>query len=336
MAQPVSFGYRASQMQPRLNRVLVIRLEPVAEFVLSLSAMGRIREAHPRARITLLTTPQFEGLAKICPYFNEVQADAEMRGLGDVMRLASKIRQGGYERVYDLQTSGRTNLLFQFLRPRPPQWSGAAVGCSLPHRNRLRERMHVLERQADQLKAAGIWNDAPIEAGQAPPPDLSWLLRRAPIPKRSPGAPDPRPYAVLVPGGSSKAERIWPIENYQALANALRKRGYDIVVLGRPEDSALGRAIQRTVNTARDLTGRTDLAQVAVLGARAALAIGNQSGAIQLIACAGAPTIALYSGGSDPALTAPRGYVTVVQAEDLSALPVAQVAQAAQVLLRSA
>ncbi|HEX8233275.1 MAG TPA: glycosyltransferase family 9 protein [Caulobacteraceae bacterium] len=312
----------------------MIRFEPVSDFVLSFAAARRIREAHPRARITLLTSPQFEALAKTCPYFNEVDADGALAGLGDQMRVASRIRQGEFHQVYDLQTSGRTNLLFQFLRPSPPAWSGTAIGCSLPHRNRRREQMHPLERQADQLKAAGIWPDAPVEPGTAPGPDVSWVRSDA-APTGSEGAAG-RPCAVLAPGGTSKAERVWPIENYQALANTLRKRGFDIVVLGRPEDSALGRAIQRTVGAARDLTGRSDLVRIARLGARGALAVGNRSGAMHLLAAAGAPSVVLYAGGSDPALTAPRGRVKVLQAPELKDLPVAQVAQAAQALLRSA
>ncbi|MGZ8407493.1 MAG: glycosyltransferase family 9 protein, partial [Caulobacteraceae bacterium] len=45
-------------MNDRLTRVLVIKFGPSGDFVLSLPAMRRIREAHPRAWITLLTTPQ--------------------------------------------------------------------------------------------------------------------------------------------------------------------------------------------------------------------------------------------------------------------------------------
>src|SRR3569832_1984001 len=50
------------------SRILVIKLGPVGDFVLSLAAMKKIREAHRGSHITLLTTPQFESLAKACPY----------------------------------------------------------------------------------------------------------------------------------------------------------------------------------------------------------------------------------------------------------------------------
>jgi hypothetical protein len=43
--------------------------------------------------------------------------------------------------------------------------------------------------------------------------------------------------------------------------------------------------------------------------------------------------VVLFSGASDPALSAPRGKVAVLQAEKLSELSVAKVAQAAASLL---
>src|SRR5690606_19127730 len=85
---------------------------------------------------------------------------------------------------------------------------------------------------------------------------------------------------------------------------------------------------QRKLPGVRDLTGRTDFARIAALGARAALVVGNDTGPLHLAAAAGAPTIVLFSKASDPALAAPRGHVTVLQAADLAELPVETVLRA--------
>jgi ADP-heptose:LPS heptosyltransferase len=334
MARAPGLGYKHPQMQSRSNRILVIRWGPIGEFVLSLPAMQRIRQAHPKARITLLTTRQFEGLARGSPYFDDVETDADVMGIGPTMALVGRIKRFRYDRVYDLQNDARTRVLFRLLWPGRPAWAGVASGASLRHRNPHRDQMHILERQADQLAAAGIWPDAPVQPGSAPPPDLSWILKKAPPPRV--GASTPKPYVVLAPGGSSRPEKRWPVEQFAALANHFRARGFDIVIIGGPDESSLARQIQRTVGQARDLTGRTDFEKIAILGARAALAVGNASGPIQLIAASGAPTIALFSGASDPRLTAPRGYVTILQAVHLKDLPVAQVAQAAGTLAHQA
>jgi len=317
-----------------VEKILVIKLSALGDFVLALAAMKKIREAHRKAHISLLTTPPFEGLAKASPYFNAVFTDGRPETFGQWMALRNRLRAAAYDRVYDLQTSGHSNRIFHLLRPNPPPWSGVALGCSLPHKNPLRDSMHTLERQADQLMYAGIWPDAPTAPGTAPPPDLSWVWKNDPSERRVPGAVQQRPYVMFVPGGSAhRPEKWWPVENYAELARILYARGYDIVVIGGVQETPLSHAIQRVVPRARDLTGRTDFARIAVLGAKAALVVGNDTGPLHLAAASGAPTIVLFSSASDPALTAPRGHVSILQSDRLADLPVAKVAQAAAALL---
>jgi ADP-heptose:LPS heptosyltransferase len=317
-----------------IQRILVIKLSALGDFVLALAAMKKIRQAHPKAHISLLTTPPFEGLAKASPYFNAVFTDGRPENFAQWIALRTRLRSAGYTRVYDLQTSSHSNRIFQVMRPNPPAWSGIAFGCSLPHKNPLRNGMHTLERQADQLMYAGIWPDAPTEPGSAPAPDLSWVLAKAPGERAAAPGVKPKPYVMFVPGGSAhRPEKRWPVERYGELARILYARGLDIVIIGGPQESALAQAIQRQVPRARDLTGRTDFASIAVLGAKAALAIGNDTGPLHLAAAAGAPTVVLFSSVSDPALSAPRGKVAVLQAANLSELAVAKVAQTAAALL---
>jgi ADP-heptose:LPS heptosyltransferase len=218
--------------------------------------------------------------------------------------------------------------------PRPPEWSGVAPGCSHPHRNPRRDFMHALEAKADQLKDAGIWPDAPTEPGTAPPPDLSWVLAGDPADRRPEHFGLTEPYALLVPGGSAhRPGKRWPVEHYAALAALLRAEGFDVGVIGGPPEAELAAAIP----FAKDLTGRTDFLQIAALGARAALAVGNDTGPTHILAAAGAPTLALFSSDSDPALSAPRGRrVEVLRRERLAELPVETVVSTLKTLQGSA
>ncbi|MFN3520645.1 MAG: glycosyltransferase family 9 protein [Phenylobacterium sp.] len=315
-------------MPRQIKRVLVIKLSALGDVVLALAAMKKIRDAHPDARIDLLTTPPFEALARLSPYVDEVETDGRPERFAEWLALVGRLRRGRYDRVYDLQTSSRSSSLFYGLWPFPPQWSGIAFGCSHPHRNPRRDFMHTLERQADQLKDAGIWPDAPTAPGAAPPPDLSWILARTRA-----DLDGTRPQVLLIPGGSShRPEKRWPVERYAEFARAMIERGFDVLVIGGAQETPLARAIQRLAPQARDLTGQTDLPRIAGLGARAALVVGNDTGPLHLAAAAGAPTIVLFSAASDPDLSAPRGHVAVLRSADLADLPVAQVLQAASAL----
>ena len=321
-------------MAREIKKILVIKLSALGDFVLALAAMKKIRQVHKRAHITLLTTPPFESLAKACPYFNAVETDGRPQGLGEWLALRKRLKAAKYDRVYDLQTSAQSARIFHLLTPFPPEWSGIAAGCSLPHKNPNRNRLHTLERHADQLKYAGIWPDAPTEPGSAPGPDLSWVLPKPSQTRPVPGGVRPKPYALFVPGGSAhRLDKRWPAERYGQLGKILVERGYDIVIIGGPQESALARQIQREVGQVRDLTGRTDFAKVAMLGAKAALVVGNDTGPLHLAAATGSPTVVLFSSASDPQLAAPRGHVTVLRSGSLSDLSVAEVLQAANALL---
>jgi ADP-heptose:LPS heptosyltransferase len=317
-----------------IQKVLVIKLGGLGELVQAFPAFERIRAAHPRAKITLLTTEPFVGLAKTSPFFNQVEGDGRPKGPGGWAQLILRLRGARYDRVYDLQNDASSHLIFQALRPHPPPWSGTALGCSLPHKNPRREHMHLLERQAEQLHDAGVWPDAPTKPLSAPPPDISWILARSTQPRSLSAAGGQKPQVILAPGASRRApEKLWPVERYAELAKRLLTAGDDVVIIGTLAEGPLAHAIQRAAPRARDLTGRTDFVQIASLGARAALAVGNDAGALHLIAAAGAPTIALFSSASDPAISAPRGHVTILQSQSLKDLPTDEVFRTAQSLI---
>ncbi|RYF88056.1 MAG: hypothetical protein EON95_20910, partial [Caulobacteraceae bacterium] len=95
------------------EKILVVQAGTIGEFVLSLAAMRRIRAAHPRARITLLTIPAFEALAKTSPYFNEVDTNGAPGNPGEWLALRKAIKAAKYLRVYDLQGNSASASLFK-------------------------------------------------------------------------------------------------------------------------------------------------------------------------------------------------------------------------------
>lgn len=316
-------------------KILVIKLAALGDVVQAFAALAHIRAAHPGAEITVLTTPPYAELFRLSPYADRVESDGRPKGLAANAAMLWRIRNAGYDRVYDLQTSDRSSAYRMAFWPRSPEWSGIAPGASHPHANPGRNGMHTLERQADQLKYAGIWPDAPTAPDTAPAPDLSFLLADD-APERSPahfGLTEP--YALLIPGASPhRPAKRWPVEHYGALAAHLSALGVQPAVVGGPGEAALAVAITAAAPGAVDLTGRTDFATLAALGARAALAVGNDTGPTHLIAAAGAPTLVLFSADSDPALCAPRGRrVEVLRAERLDTISTAQVAESADRLL---
>lgn len=315
-------------------RILVIKLAALGDMVQAFPSFRRIRAAHPGAEISLLTTPPFVSLAKASGLFDHIDADGRPQTVLQHLKLFLRLRQARYDLVYDLQTSARSSSYFHALWPRRPAWSGVARGCSLPHANPRRDFMHTLEREAEQLKFAGLWPDAPTAPGTAPPPDLSFMFAE-PRADQAPQAFGLKPpYALLVPGASpSRPLKRWPAASYGVLARDLAQAGMQVALVGGPGEAPLAAEIQALAPDAVSLCGRTDFAQVAALGAQAALCVGNDTGPTHLIAAAGAPTLVLFGADSDPRLCAPRGRrVRVLQRDPLATLAPKTVLEAAQAL----
>ena len=294
-----------------MKRILVIKLGALGDFVLAFGPFAAIRAHHPDDHIVLLTTAPFAALAQASPWFDAIQVDRRpawwnLRGL---VALRRSLR--GFDFVYDLQTSGRSGH-YHRIAGRPP-WSGIARGASHPDADPARNRLHTIDRQRGQLAAAGI--DA------MPPPNLAWLLASGPV--------LPAPYALLVPGAAPhRPGKRWPANAFGALARLLVDRGVQPVVVGAAADGRLATQVIAVCPAALDLTGRTSLLDLGGLAARAAFAVGNDTGPMHLAAAAGCGCVVLFGGDSDPALTAPRGRVTVLREEVLADLPVARVAAA--------
>jgi len=292
--------------------VLVIKLGALGDVIQALGPLAAIRRHHEGAAITLLTTAPFAGLLGRSPYVDHVWVDrrAPWWRLDAWLALRRKLNAGGFARIYDLQTSARSTRYFGLLaRPRP-EWSGIAPGCSHPDADPRRDLLHTLERQAGQLRAAGI--------ASVPSPDLAWVAAEATR------FALPASYALLVPGGAGhRPDKRWPADRYAELARALAARGLAPVLLGTASERKLTGAIAAAAPGSHDLAGQTGLDDLVALGRGAALCVGNDTGPMHLLAVAGAPALVLFSAASDPALCAPRGpRVAVLRVPDLVDLAV--------------
>jgi ADP-heptose:LPS heptosyltransferase len=317
------------------ERVLVIKLGALGDFVQALRAMAEIRQVHPKAKITLLTTPPYAELAEASGYFDAIDTDGRPRGLIGMAALMLRLRLGRYQRVYDLQTSSRSRSYFYALAPLFPEWSGISAGASHRHRNPRRDHMQTLDRLWDQIAEAGVVE--PLPEGQAPGPDLSFAIAAADRekPRVQERLQIPAAYALIAPGASpGRPRKRWPLQGFSELAQALEAMGVTPVVIGGQQEIALGEAIARAAPSTVVATGRTHLVELAALGARAKLLVGNDTGPTYLAAFAGAPALVLFSSDSDPALCAPRTPgITVLQRDNLADLPAGEVIKAARVLL---
>ena len=296
--------------------VLIIKLGALGDFIQALGPMAAIRTRHEGERIVLLTSRPYYDFAEASGYADQVWLDQrpELFEFKKWLAFRRVLRNAGFKRVYDLQTSDRSCFYYRLFFPnKPPEWSGTARGCSLLHNNPVRDNMHTVERQREQMIQAGVHMEGFDEISKL---NLSWA--RADISVFG----LPKDFALLVPGGAGhRPAKRWGEANFKALAAGFLARGHTPVLLGGVEEAALIGAIATAVPGAIDLAGRTDLLQLAELGRGANFAVGNDTGPMHLITAIGCKSVVLYSHESDPALCGQRGRdVTILRRSSLAEL----------------
>lgn len=289
------------------RKILVIKLSALGDFVQALGPCAAIRRTHDTAHITLLTTAPYADFGASTGYFNAVETDKRPRWwhFSAWFSLKRWLNENGFDRVYDLQTSDRSNMYFRMIRQPKPDWSGIAAGCSLPHDNPRRDFMHTIERQREQLAMAGI--------DDVPAPNFDWIdggTEKFQLPAK---------FILFVPGGSAgRPEKRWPTTHYIDLAKKFSAKGCTPALIGTAEEAERNAEIADACPQTINLTNKTSLPDIAALARASAGAIGNDNGPMHLIAATGCPSLVVYSSASDPALCAQRGpAVTILRRDNL-------------------
>jgi ADP-heptose:LPS heptosyltransferase len=288
------------------EKILVIKLSALGDFLVALGPMAAIRKHHPDAHITIMTTRPFVDMAQRSRYADAIEAvtRAKFYEIGAWLRTVVFLNSG-FDRVYDLQLNDRSNFYFRVMRKKP-LWCGIARGASDNYaaENPHWRQMHAFDRHKAMLARHGI--DVVL-------PDVRWMQTDVSLlaPKE--------PYVMLIPGCAPQHPyKRWPAAKFAALALKLQHQGYAVCLIGTAAEQDAIAKIKKVAPDCYDLSGRTSLYDIASLAAGAAGAVGNDTGPSHLAALTGCPLVALFSGVTDPSRSAPMGAaVTVIQSEDI-------------------
>jgi ADP-heptose:LPS heptosyltransferase len=309
---------------PSKEQVLILHDGDLTQTVRMLAAARRIRAYHPKARVTLLCGPDFEGLLKHCVYFNAVEPtlpDLAQKGFFERRKLA---RASQFDVVYDLDGGDAAQKVRRALSFSSTRWIRA-----LPE---PAGRGHPLDLVAARLGEAGL-GQTHYALGEAPGPEVDWIDFVA---KRS-RTLEPAyfglqgPYALFTPAGDDvKPALRWPKERWASLAHQILEAGIEPTIIGGPNAREVGRYIAHVAPGARDLTGRANLVQLAGLGRKANFVFGEDVGLLHLIVATGAPAVMFSPGEDAPHFDAPRGRhpTLLMHAPTLAQISVAEAVQA--------
>ena len=262
------------------ERILVIKLGALGDFIYALGAMRAIREHHKAAHITLLTQKPYVSLAEKSGLFDYIILDSRPKyNPLDWLQFRRILNKPNFTRVYDLQNNDRTENYFRLFSPRP-EWIGIAKGASHRNADPDRRKFHAFIGLKNNLKLAGI-NNINLDA-------LDWMtsdISRFNL---------PQPYALLVTGSApSRPNKRWPASHFRDLIGRLNSIGIHPILLGTKSESLVNGKIAKGLNVT-DLSGQTTLDDIPELARHAALAVGNDTGPMHIISMTGCPSLFFY------------------------------------------
>jgi ADP-heptose:LPS heptosyltransferase len=291
-------------------RVLILRALKLGDLLVAVPAFRALRAALPRAEIILLGLPwarQF--VARFGCYLDCFREFPGWPGLPerppDVRRIPAflaEIQAERFDLAVQMHGSGSfVNELVALLGARrcagfvePGGWCPDR-GCFLEWPDGGLELRRLL-RLVEFLGVPPRGEHLEFPLGVADFEDLACL----------PGCDGlQRSGYVCVHPGASAAQRRWPAAHFAAVARALRRQGWRVVLTGSAGEAPLTDEVRRALGgEALDLAGRTSLGALGALLAGARLLVCNDTGVSHVAAGLGTPSV-VVSTGDNPQRWAP-------------------------------
>lgn len=304
------------------DRILIVQLADIGDLVLSTPALAALREAHPGAHITVLTSIHAAPVIETTGLVDEIigfdkktfNSSTAIFRLGNLRRILA-LRKGRHDTViffhhFTLKLGTIKFALIAFA-------SGARRRIGLQNGNGWFLTQSIPDTGWGDRHQAQYWLDVVHLVGAESSTRPLHVNRSA----ETPALPDPTQGAPRIAlhtgsGGYSLARR-WDAEKFAVVADALHAEyGAQIILTGRPEDDTAHVSAALTAPHI-DLTGKTSLAQLSTLLMTCDLFIGADSGVMHLAAAAGTPIVAIFGPSNHRAWGpwTPDGKSVIVRSE---------------------
>ncbi len=286
------------------EEILIAHQGGLGDFILCLPAFGSIRRYYSEARIELMGYPRTLQLVE-GRYYVDQGKSIDQVGLGSFylkdgdLDVAVSRYFAGFDRAF-LFLQDRDGIFSDNIRK-----AGVKRVFSISPFPEKARRIHAIDHMLSSLSSMGIPPGGSIPRIFLLEEDRrfaeEWLRHRGAYGEMQKGL------VALHPGSGSR-RKLWPVENFLALAARITGdlRLKTILFIGPAEREYFGSGLER-MRSIRPLWAEDlPLIHVASLLDRCRCYIGNDSGITHLAAAVGIPTIALF-GPTDPEIWGPRG-----------------------------
>ncbi|MCX7886733.1 MAG: glycosyltransferase family 9 protein [Verrucomicrobiae bacterium] len=276
--------------------ILVVRGGAIGDFIMTLPAIGALRERWPDAHIEILGYPHIIELANGRHYANAVRSI-------EAGPMAGFFVPGGPLNENLAAYFRRFNLVISYLYDPDHIFAENVRRCGVRQVIEASPRpsdLHAAGHYCKPLEALAIYEEQPVPRIYLNDADREFAARFL-------GEAVPEPILAIHPGSGSESKN-WPAANFAAVARWLADELalQLLLVHGESDDEPVARLTEliapRPFRYARGLK----LVELAAVLERCALFLGNDSGITHLAAAVGTPTVAMFGPASRP-IWEPRG-----------------------------
>lgn len=312
-------------------KILVLKLDHIGDFFLSLPAVELLKKAWPTAEITLVCSPTNGDLARSSGYFDNViefRFSAELsqevqRAQFETYSQIKTLVPDHYDLAIDLRHDPDTRPLLMFVQAEVKAgFQGGdrhivPLTISLPEMESPRgayKNSHNVHRlmllSSHVINTLKGFDSAEIVSGLVANSSFENPIKSA-------------RYVVVAPGGGTLAKK-WAPSKFASLASKLvQEQGYKIVIVGGNAENEYRDAILSAIPEDRclDLVANLPLRDLAAVISNAELFVGTDTGATHLAAFIGVPTVVVFSGVADHNIWEPLGKSVCVVRKPIACAP---------------
>ena len=275
----------------QIERILIIRLAPLGETVLTTPVIRALRQHFPDAYIAYMVAPTREDLVSANPYLNEV-----LTYQPSVPKLIYQMARRKFQMAVVLQPTFRL-VLHTFLARIPFRVgfetnAGGKKLLNLAVRNDTLQ--HETQRYLDVVRALGVEVVASEPEVFVDRASIAWVNNFLENHKLN----DSKRIIGLNPGAAT-AYRRWHAANFAVLGDRLHETyGAHIIITTGPREGELADQVTELMSHSPVIVNQATPMQLAALLQRCDLYISNDTGPMHLSTAVKTPTVALFGASN--------------------------------------
>ncbi len=320
-----------------IQRILVVKLDHIGDFVTALPAMRRLKKLFPHAHLTVLAGPASRAFIALEPSIDEFipfaffharsQLGERELNADDYQELAQQLRPHRFDLAVDLRKHPSTRDVLKY--------TGARFLAGFDHLGQYPNLDIALDWDGDrtlQPKRSHVVDDliGLVDAIAHATENDRAIIHPAPAPMPLRDMPDEvaalfvRP-VVAIHAGAGNITKQWPTRHFSALIDLLIERhDVNILLIGGPDEVGIVDTLLEAglyPDRMATMAGRTKLADLPRLLMNCVLYIGNDSGPKHIAGAIGIATIGIHSGVVDPVEWGPIGVNAVALRRNMTCSP---------------